>query len=195
MLKFGRSCKIWQNGPCKLRPRFTMPRSTSSFDLLGRNFLPQKQALCINQCKLYLNWPCSSINRAYFLSPWSPVNLDYTVSVRDCTRVESVQKPIPPAYFKILATNFRAQRKISLCTCILNWILSGTEDHSGSDIISIGWSKSMQPSTQNQVSHKESDRAPLMNLGVPTSILNILISSLNYINILGIGLLHNLPKI
>ena len=45
----------------------------------GLQFYPPKQALCVNQCKLYPDLPCFSNYRARFLSPRGLVNQGFTV--------------------------------------------------------------------------------------------------------------------
>ena len=45
----------------------------------GLQFYPPKQALCVNQCKLYPDLPCFSNYRARFLSPRGLVNQGLTV--------------------------------------------------------------------------------------------------------------------
>lgn len=47
--------------PYTVTPRFTVPRFNGYLDLLGLNLLPRKQALRVNQCKLYPDLPCSLI--------------------------------------------------------------------------------------------------------------------------------------
>ena len=47
-----------------VKPRFTVPRFTGSLDLPGLNSNPRKQALYVNQCKVYPDIPCFSIYRA-----------------------------------------------------------------------------------------------------------------------------------
>ena len=43
--------------PCTLKPRFTVLRFTGSLDLQGLNYHLRKQALHVNQCKLYPDLP------------------------------------------------------------------------------------------------------------------------------------------
>ena len=45
----------------------------------GLQFYPPKQALCVNQCKLYPDLPCFSNYWARFLSPRGLVNQGFTV--------------------------------------------------------------------------------------------------------------------
>ena len=44
-----------------VKPRFTVPWYTWSFDLPGLNFFPTKPTLYVNRSKLYLDLPCPSI--------------------------------------------------------------------------------------------------------------------------------------
>ena len=50
--------------PSTVKHRFTVPRFTGSLDLPRLNSIPRKQALCVNQCKMYPDIPCFSIYRA-----------------------------------------------------------------------------------------------------------------------------------
>ena len=43
--------------PCTVKPRFTVLRFTGSLDLQGLNYHLRKQALHVNQCKLYPDLP------------------------------------------------------------------------------------------------------------------------------------------
>ena len=49
-----------------------VPPFTGSLDLPGLNSIPQKQALCVNQCMIYPDIPCFSTHQAFILSPKRP---------------------------------------------------------------------------------------------------------------------------
>ena len=56
-----------------------LPHFTRSFDLQGLNSIPQKQTICVNQCKMYPIYWASQFTEPKFFPPRGPLNQGLTV--------------------------------------------------------------------------------------------------------------------